>query len=57
MLKAREITEDTLPYIVRLGETDDEEPLLLHRVPMENGRDRCLDRPTTGRSWDYLVAN
>lgn len=57
MLRSREIVDDTLPLTIRLGETDAEEPLILYRVPLPDGRDRCLDKPTTGRSWEYLVPN
>jgi hypothetical protein len=57
MIRARELIEDTLPLTVRLGETDQEEPVLLYRVPLEGGGDRVLARPTTGRSSEYLVSN
>lgn len=57
LLTKREIVEDTLPLSITLGETDAEEPVLLYRVPQPNGRPRVLARPTTGRSWDYLVSN
>lgn len=46
--------EDTLPYIVRLGENDDGEAVLLYRVPLEDGGDRVPIRPHEGRSWTCL---
>jgi len=57
MIKRHEIRDDTVPLTVRLGETDDEEPVLLYRVPLSEGGDRCLGTPSTGRTWEYLVSN
>jgi hypothetical protein len=57
MLLSKYDLQDLKRYIVRPGETDDEEPLILYRVPLEDGGDRVLMRPTSGRSWEYLVWN
>lgn len=56
-LKQREVLEDTVPLTIRRGETDAEEPLILYRVPLPDGGDRCLGTPSTGRTWEYLVEN
>jgi hypothetical protein len=48
---------DSLPLVIRLGETDAEEPVLLHRVERPDGKQVCMQPAAQVRSWDYVVPN
>jgi hypothetical protein len=48
---------DSLSLVVRLDETDDEDPVLLHRVVKPDGKQVCMQPAGQVRSWEYIVPN